>query len=184
MHKIEALIEPPLIPPLRQGRLDSLCGMYAVINSIRLIRAVKKPLRWCDEKHLFHAGIRFLNRNLDLSDVLIEGMPGSAQVRLAIHLNAQANERMNTNFKFQRLRVKASTFAKTIEGEVDAGKPVNVLFSGALDHFSIIAGYSKSRFLLFDSAGHKWVRRDLCQLSGGRGDCRHEIDKQALFVFL
>ena len=183
MDKTKKLIEATLIAPLRQGNLDSLCGMYAVINAIRLTHARSKPLKRQDEKLLFDAGVRFLSRKQYLVDASIEGMIGRTQIRLAKHLIAQANERLNTKFKLHQLNVKRSTYSDIIEGEIDAGRPVCVLFDGALDHYSVIVGYSKSRFILFDSEGLAWLRRDLCQLSGGKGDARHAIEKHALFIF-
>lgn len=184
MYKVRKIDVATLIPPLRQGSLDSLCGMYAVINAIRLTHAASNPLNRRDEKHLFHAGVRFLNSKHDLEDACIEGMVGRIQVRLAKHLIAHANERMNTKYKFHRLAVKKATYASIIEGEVDAGRPVCVLLDGALGHYSVIVGYSESRFILFDSEGLAWIQRDLCQLSGCKGEARHVIEKSALFGFV
>jgi len=51
------------IEPYQQGRLDSLCGLYAPINGARLIYADTAPLTGQSCKRLFAEGMDFLTVN-------------------------------------------------------------------------------------------------------------------------
>ena len=56
--------------PFNQGALDSLCGIYSVVNADRILNMTPKE----GSKELFSEIIHFLSRKRWLSSILTEGM--------------------------------------------------------------------------------------------------------------
>ena len=61
--------------PLQQGSLDSMCGLYAVINAVQLALYPHRRLTRPELLQLFGAGLDALRRSRSLSTVLVTGMP-------------------------------------------------------------------------------------------------------------
>lgn len=142
-----------MIKPIEQGSMDNLCGLYTVINALRLIIP---PSRGRDQK-LFQEAVAYLDEKEWLSSVLTEGMPTALFAALARHMNRQhqiAIERVGHS--------RSQQPEETIMRAVDAGLPVLASVDSPLDHFSVICGYSPTRWLLFDSYGYRWLNRRHC----------------------
>lgn len=48
--------------PYRQSDLDSLCGLYATVNALRVALAPTRALKRREAQELFVAGLAYLNR--------------------------------------------------------------------------------------------------------------------------
>lgn len=139
---------------LEQGSIDNLCGLYAAINALRLV-TLKSARR---DRALFETGVGYLEKKEWLSTVLTEGMPTRLFAALAQHLAGKHGlqfARMASSRKWHRPE-------EAVMSAIRAGMPVLTSIDPPLDHYSVICGYSPSRWLLFDSYGYKWLSRAQC----------------------
>jgi hypothetical protein len=142
------------IKPVEQGSIDHLCGLYTVINALRLLTP-KSPQR---DRALFESGVAYLDEREWLSTVLTEGMPTRLFVGLARHL-AKGHDLQIERVVASR---KSDMPEQTIKSAIATGIPVLAAIDPPLDHYSVICGYSPTRWLLFDSYGYRWLNRRHC----------------------
>ena len=87
-HKLEGLLQ---LAPYAQGELDSLCGLYSIINAIRLVLYPVAPVSAVKSRKLFETGIEFLQQNGSLDPALINGINIRRWKLLAALLAEQAS---------------------------------------------------------------------------------------------
>jgi hypothetical protein len=167
------------IEPFQQGGLDGLCGLYSAINVLRLALHDSEPLNKAAAKYLLALGAAYLDRKHTLSSALADGM----QVRrwhglvryLAKHVATQA-----TTIEIERPIMEGKpTITDVFDGIVASlaqNKPVLINLAGALNHFSIVAASTPTTLQLFDSSGHRYLRRASCGIRTGY----HHIPPKAL----
>lgn len=147
------------IEPLRQGTLDGLCGLYAVINAIALARWPYVPVTSLEAAQLFEGGLYELNRSTDLAETVAEGMEWPTLRSLAPVLCLQASVKP---IQVDLVRLPYSAPARTRENAVkrciSAQRPVIVNIDDR-SHYSVIIGRSQTRYYLHDSAGGYWVSK-------------------------
>jgi hypothetical protein len=159
------------IEPLCQGQLDGLCGVYSVINAIRLALPAEDRPNERHAKELFEESIALFERNQQFAAIALEGMSGKDWLRLAQALSKKAStqtlkitlQRPNRTKKWPAKRLLA-----WIEKSIAGGMPVLASFAGALDHYTVIAAVSADRLYFFDSSGHHHVRKSNCGVRKGR----------------
>lgn len=154
------------VSPLRQGDLSNLCGLYSVLNAIQLacwrVPPTKDQLR-----ELLAFGMRHLIKRRLLARVVAFGMDQDVWIELGSVLVRHANELLATSLTLEPVQHPTSvppksSVARTLKELKRAlcdGHPVLCGFGGALDHFTVLAGYSKHRLTLFDSSGHRWIEQ-------------------------
>ncbi|AEG50220.1 hypothetical protein Sphch_2573 [Sphingobium chlorophenolicum L-1] len=154
------------IEPIEQGSIDHLCGLYAAINALRLVT----PRSSQRDQMLFEAGIGYLDKKDRLSTVLTEGMPK----RLFVGLAHQLAKRRD--LQIERIASSGTRHRpeEAIMNAIAAGMPVLASIDPPLDHYSVIFGYSPTRWLLFDSYGYKWLSRVQCAF-GRAPTVRHTL---------
>lgn len=150
------------IEPYQQGRLDSLCGLYALINGARLIYADTAPLTGQSCKRLFADGMDFLTAKKGSRDAAHWGMTVGRQRKLAKTL-------FNGEVLVERPKLrhgpplppleKLDQLQSTIETAIAGGDVLLACFHGRISHHSIIVGQTATRVLLFDSDGMQFVQK-------------------------
>ncbi|NIZ61693.1 hypothetical protein DL239_11990 [Sedimentitalea sp. CY04] len=170
-----------LIDPFNQGELDGLCGLYAIINAIRLAYAPSQKLETSEAGHMFAEGVGFLSHRGWLGSSVKNGMSKKRQSELAEMLAVCANRDLGRPVSRRPLSVPLGKQTGVIWNEIVKGRPVCALFGGALDHYTVISSVSETGFQFFDSAGLSWVRSSSCEFSGGRKKARHRISRRSLF---
>jgi len=167
------------IEPYSQGNLDSLCGLYAAINALRLALHDDGGQTKADAKHLFGQAIAYLDRKGALAETLAHGMETRRWHALVRHLAKHAATDSLT-VDLERPEFHAKPTIADIFGWIDTslaeGKPVLVQLSHGLNHFSVVAGATSASLKLFDSDGHRFVRRASCGIKEGF----HHIPPKAL----
>lgn len=150
------------IKPYQQGGLDSLCGLYALINAARLLYADAHPLSGQRCKRLFAEGMDLLTAKKGSRDAPHWGMTVGQQRKLAkalfksevldglppLHLGS----RLSRTAKVEELEVAIQTMLRG-----DAA--LLVCFHGRISHHSVIVGQTPTRVLLFDSDGMQFIRK-------------------------
>ena len=154
------------IEPYRQGELDQLCGLLSAVNAIRLAVHSRAPLSKAGSRDLFECGVEFLRRKDGAAEALVSGMGTRRWHGIVRRLARQASSATLTVELEQPAFDAKPTIDEIftwIEASIEAGKPVLIHLAGGLDHFSIVAGVTPTRLQLFDSCGHRFIKRKSCE---------------------
>jgi hypothetical protein len=146
------------LDPLSQGGLDGLCGVYSIINALRIARHPCSPLPGREARRLFGAALHYLNEEEDLPELLRFGMDHPTWIALARDLAARASTgSAKVAVKLARKPVSPKQRHGWITSELAQGHPVLVHLPGYC-HYSAIVGWTSSGFHLFDSHARKRVQ--------------------------
>lgn len=148
-----------------------LCGLYSVLNSIQLAlypRRLARP----ELQRIYVRAIEHLSRRRQLKRVIGVGVDYPLWAKLQTELIAYVNQiygaSLNAAATLQGTAVRDRKRAiDTIKRAIGGGSPVLAGFGGVLDHYSVIAGYTGERLILFDSSGLQWIQAENLGLGEG-----------------
>lgn len=150
--------------PLRQGNLSSMCGLYSLLNGI-LLALYPQRLSRPQLQQIYRHAIGHLSRKRKLKQVLGVGIEYELWAELRDELIGYVNTTHDATLKPDATLV--GTAAKDRRRAIDhirktlySGSPILAGFGGALDHYSVICGYTEHRLMLFDSSSFHWIRAD------------------------
>lgn len=169
-----------LLIPLRQGKLDNLCGLYSILNAIRLASWPTLELNHFRSRPLFDHGIAYLERKGLLRATLAGGMFETTWRGLgeALIKEAQRREwiRLTRLPLLEKVRgADLATVVAAIDHHTRGGAPVLMALHGGYNHYSVIVEVRDQRLILFDSSGYRWVSIDACEIGRGRRTKRHQL---------
>lgn len=175
------------LEPLQQGEFDGLCGIYAVVNGLRLLLQPFQPLSYAACEQLYRAGIDRLDREGRLGSAATWGISQSRWLRMVPAICTAATRISNIAVSATRAfphqhRVSRAAAFVAIEAAIDAQCPVLVELGGIYEHFSVVCGYSSSRLMLHDSYGYRWIHRGACSVTAEAGEWRHRIATRSIMV--
>ncbi|MBA4492113.1 hypothetical protein [Paracoccus sp. S1E-3] len=148
--------------PYRQGDLDGLCGLYAVINAFAAVLAHTAPLSRPEARLLFGAGIAWLEGRKQLRAVAIGGMEDELVFALARHMAESLQKWLGRTVDVSRPRPGAwrrKALLAIIDAALDDGHVVIAGLGHTHEHVSVIVGRTPSRYMLNDSDGLRWIAR-------------------------
>lgn len=150
------------IKPLRQGALDSLCGVYAILNAVRLLAYPDKHIHMRDLKTLFRRGVKILSKQRHLKFTLSWGLDPVPWDRFLERFLPDVEAVVGFRIKQHKVFEsedgrKVSEVARALRSHLDQGHPIVLILGGAYDHWTVIAGHSEQRLHLFDSYGYCWI---------------------------
>ena len=155
-----------IIEPLNQGDSDGLCGLYCLINAIRIVMAPHRELEREEVRALFTAGVGFLARQGTLLEAVHSCVGEREWPKLARHLVATAQDIVERPILLERIRlskgVAIQETIRNIEGMINSGKAPCIFLRGKSRHYTVISGYTPSSLRLFDSFGYHRVLRRSC----------------------
>jgi hypothetical protein len=170
------------IEPYRQGELDSLCGIYAVINAIYgLCPEMDGDLA----ETLFRKLIKSLGDHIERPiGPLYDGLPQSA-VESLIRVGAQEIRRE------LEIKLKASAYKPLrkpslgqlwddLRSHVHRRQVAILGLSGVEEHWTVAYAVSDKLIRLFDSNEYQVLRRSRCTTSRARK--RFQIDPRAVIL--
>ncbi len=164
--------------PFEQGGLDSLCGIYSLVNAERLINNTSVE----DSQKLFNKIIEYLGESRLLASIFTEGM--ILKYMKAILVNV-----MGHHISYQKVHFAGVTnpdldsFWEAISSFLAHQRVVILCMSGVHDHWSVVKEISDKRIDLFDSNGLYRLNRINCTTSNVRGS-RHHVFHPAQTFFL
>ena len=167
-----------MIEPVSQGDYDGLCGLYCIINAIRLVVAPYRDLSHGDVAQLFKAGVKFLDRRGSLPTAVHSAVGKAAWPLLAEHVADAAHKLGRFRIDLSQpitSRSANSAVIRGLERLITSGQAPMVFMRGKYRHYTVISGYTPASFKLFDSFGYHWVRRSSCNLA--------KTDKRTLHRF-
>ena len=147
------------LPPFQQGGLDSLCGLYSIVNAERFIN------RSSDEQtqELFDSTIHYLSRKKLLSKLLIGGMLHKHMVRILDDVVGDRIPRKEIPW-YGVPNPDLDTFWKSMQDFLDgtSGRAIILGLEGYHDHWTVIETITDRSIMLYDSALIKRLPRLHC----------------------
>ncbi len=148
------------LPPFQQGGLDSLCGLYSIINAERFINHSSDE----ETQQLFDDLIHYLARRKLLSKFLIGGIIHSEM--LVILKKVVGNKRIsNAQIPWRGVpNPDLTTFWKSMQFFLDGtpGRSIILGLQGYHDHWTVIEKITNRSILLYDSSLIKVLPRSRC----------------------
>ena len=150
------------LPPFQQGGLDSLCGLYSIVNAERFIN------RSSDEQaqKLFDDMIHYLSRRRMLPKLLTDGI-------IHTHMLDMMEQVLGRRVIYKEVPWRGmptpdlDSFWKSMQAFLD-GKPGRAIIlglQGIHDHWTVIEMITSRSILLYDSASIKRLPRSSCTTS-------------------
>lgn len=168
--------------PYRQGQLGGLCGLYSVVNALRLTAQAHRALTSAQCEQLYRHGISVIAARQSLALVACTGMDPALRHVLVDELVALTHAMgvtVHATRPFQsRPGVPYAAIANELVAAVDERVPALITLGGTHCHYTVARGHTPQRWLLFDSSGLQW----LAKRAGGsaRSSKRHAFDAASI----
>lgn len=165
-----------------QGDFDSLCGLYSIVNAIRLAALPLRPLTSRQATGLFNSGIDYLQERRLLHRVIASGMQTRLWISLVRRLCHHA-ESPSLTFEcvlppYHGKPIQLAEAQRWIEQSLKSQAPVLILLERQ-DHFSVISGMTDKRLHLFDSWSYHYVRMSALKDGAGMASAMMRISGRA-----
>jgi hypothetical protein len=173
------------IGPLQQGALDGLCGIYAIINSVRLL-CREADRKFCSS--LFRLLLRTLKGQVRRPIAIVwRGI--RPRILLALIYRCIAYVRMRLRIKLTARRLpkalrKSGSLVKIWHGlnKVVGPNRVAILsIEGIISHWTVAYAVTPKTIRLFDSDGQRALLRSSCAIASTRK--RFQLDPRGV-VFI
>jgi hypothetical protein len=148
------------LPPFQQGGLDSLCGLYSIVNAERFINHSSDE----ETQQLFDDLIHFLSRRGLLGKLLIGGV---IHTQMLLILDKVVGKERISNVQIPWRGVPnpdLDTFWKSMQDFLDGtpGRSIILGLQGFHDHWTVIETITNRSIMLYDSALIKRLPRSTC----------------------
>lgn len=148
------------LPPFQQGGLDSLCGLYSIVNAERFINQSSDE----DTQQLFDDVIHYLSRRGLLKELLIGGI---IHTQMLMILDRVVGKKRISKVEIPFRGVPTpdlTTFWKYMQSFLDGtpGRAIILGLKGYHDHWTVIEDLTNRSIKLYDSASIKRLPRSAC----------------------
>ncbi len=145
--------------PRRQGELDCLCGLYSILNALRLA-AYPRRISADVQAELFAAGVTYLNRHDLLNTVLVGGICYDNLRNMArfIVRKAERRHRIKVTLQEHPKKLPAADRDEWMIQQLWAGAPIVCEYM-VQAHVAVCIGWTPRRWIIFDTDGRRHVRR-------------------------
>lgn len=161
-----------------QGGLDSLCGIYSLVNAERMINLTSRE----DSQELFSSIVNYLDKEDLLAKILTEGM-------YLKHIKMLLDNVIGNRIPYPKLRFAGvpnpdlNTFWQEITNFLNGDsnlktsqkRAVILSMSGVHDHWTIIKSITEKQIQLFDSIGLHHLNRINCTTAESNGKRIHVL---------
>ena len=179
------------LEPSQQGELDSLCGLYAIMNAMRLAILPHGELTDEQEELILKRLVRTADRKWRFASWYLEGMGARkflALVRVSI---AVLYEITGYRLIYKPIPLKVLASANSLRSAVlEASRSgQDVILAGIegedLSHWTVITGASDTTLRVFDSSGGRYFMLRNCQLDypqRPKTRCRYRVRPYGVLV--
>ena len=171
-------VEPLLPRPYRQGHMDALCGIYAIVNGCRNALFTLDATRRVSWAGLFRAMVDDLTATGELAGVLCHGMEGRQHTRMVAvarrHLGRVHRLRLTSRraWRGHRGLTKASAFALVRRHLSNPGASALLSVDAVtFSHWTVISSIDRRHIRFTDSIGMKVRALSQFVLIDGRSSC-------------
>jgi hypothetical protein len=161
------------LPPFQQGGLDSLCGLYSIINAERIINSSSDE----ESQRLFDDLIHYLSRRGLLGKFLVGGI---LHPQMLMILDKVVGRKRISNVWIPYRGVPnpdLTKFWKSMQRFLDGtpGRAIILGLQGYHDHWTVIERITNRSILLYDSALIKRLPRYSCTTVYPAGKRQHVL---------
>jgi hypothetical protein len=153
------------LPPFQQGGLDSLCGLYSIVNAERVINHASDD----QAQELFDTMVHFLSRKRLLTKILLDGVIHS---QMLLILEKVVNGRIpNVEIPWRSQPTpELDAFWQSMREFLDGtpGRAIILGLNGFHDHWTVIHSISSKSVFLYDSGGIRRLPRSRCSTAKRR----------------
>lgn len=146
-----------------QGYLDSLCGVYAIVNAEKKINKSTDD----DSQKLFNSIIEYLSRKRVLKSAIIDGMNHRLITKIMFDVVGERIQYKTTNWRYYSLKEWwIASLQHLTEGQ---NRGILLSVGGREDHITFVKGMTDRTMYLVDSGawgGIKTIRKSSCKLFG------------------
>lgn len=147
--------------PFQQGGLDSLCGVYSLVNAERLMNGSEKRR----SQALFNSVVMFLKRRRILLKVLVEGMEANTMHMLLRRAAADYHVWEAVEVPWRGVASPSlDTFWRSMQDFLEGheGRAIITCLRGMHDHWTVVRDVSGRSIWLYDSGGIERLARSEC----------------------
>ena len=151
-----------VLPPFQQGGLDSLCGLYSIVNAERVINRSSDK----EAQFLFDNMIHYLSRKRLLPKLLTNGVIHTHM--LDIMDEVLGRKVINKEVPWRGMPTPdLDRFWRSMQGFLDGdpGRAIILWLQGIHDHWTVIESITNRSIFLYDSADIKRLPRSTCTTS-------------------
>ena len=153
------------LPPFQQGGLDSLCGLYSIVNAERIINRSSDN----DAQGLFDDMVHFLSRKRLLTRILLDGV---IHRHMLLILDQVVNGRI-ANIETRWLgqpTPELDPFWESMRDFLDGtpGRAIILGLNGYHDHWTVVKKITRGSIFLYDSDKIRRLPRAECTTSKHR----------------
>ena len=150
----------PGLLPFQQGGLDSLCGLYSIVNAERVINRSSNE----GTQQLFDDLVHFLSRRRLLTKVFIGGI---IHTQMILILDKVVGKQRISSVQIPWRGVPnpdLTAFWNSMQSFLDGtpGRAIILGMEGYHDHWTVIESITDKSILLYDSALIKRLARSRC----------------------
>lgn len=147
------------LPPFQQGGLDSLCGLYSIVNAERFINRSSAE----QAQELFDTMVHFLSRKRLLTKILLDGVIHSQMILV---LEKVVNGRIpSVAIPWRGVPTpELDSFWESMREFLDGtpGRSIILGLNGFHDHWTVIETITSKSIFLYDSALIRRLPRNSC----------------------
>lgn len=157
-----------LIEPYRQDR-DRLCGLWSSLNALRLVLYGHAPLTTTKARRLLKVGADYLDEKSVAGQAIWAGIDTRRWHGLIRKLAKHASDEVIVDVERAEFLSKPTIeqIFDWITISIADGKPALIHLAQGMNHFSVVAGVTPTRLLLFDSTGMKFARKSSFGVKSG-----------------
>jgi len=148
--------------PYQQGSLDGLCGIYSVINAVRLVVGRLKEEECFN---ILHQSLMLIEQKRKLSAIVVEGVS-------ILEIAQVFRKVIDKEYKIKRTKpfhtspnTPLSAYWNKVMTFLNSGSNRAVLLGiedHDWDHWTVLKAATEKRFIQFDSCGAKQIIRKKC----------------------
>ena len=157
------------LKPYRQGDLDGLCGLYAVVNALRLATAGERLTKYT-WRLIFAALAVATDNQVGVANALTWGIDRNRLIKILKEANITIAEETGLQISVRRpLRRHSKIGLADLLGELQEllAQPraaLLIALSGAVEHWTVLHSVEPERLVLWDSGGMQWISLGRCRM--------------------
>jgi hypothetical protein len=155
----------PGLPPFQQGGLDSLCGLYSIVNAERIINLSSDD----QAQDLFDTMVHFLSRKRLLTRILLDGVIHSHMLLILEKIVNGRIPKVEIPWRSQPTP-ELDPFWESMRDFLNGtpGRAIILGLNGHHDHWTVVHNITSKSIFLYDSAEITRLPRDKCSTAKHR----------------
>ncbi len=171
------------VRPYRQGDLDQLCGVYCVVNAVRLAALPYRRLGYVNSTALFEVLARKLDKRGWLRAVITAGMGIRLVAKLLRWARRWLRDKHELVLEVQKPFRKRDDPGHCLDAlAAHLAQPGTAAIVGTADHWTVVQAIGSKRLVLFDSNGRAYFRLAITSDDAGKQQVRSPLVLPGTFL--